>query len=887
MSLWRQLTRGLRVLVHRRAADQDLADEVADYLDQLTTAHMASGLAPADARRAARLELGNTTVVREEVRSHGWENAIGTLAADLRFALRRLRSNPGFTIVAVLTLALGLGAVTAIFSAVNPILFEPLPYPHADRILMISDFGTDGAPVDVTYGTFRELAARSRSFSAMAAVDAWQPALLGTAEPERLTGQRVTAAWFRVLGVSPALGRDFDAADDVPHGPRVAIVSDGLAERRFGDARAAVGAQITLDGDPYTVIGVMPRGFENVLTPSAEVWAPRQYGANASFDGPEWGHHMRLVGRLDAGITTEQATRELQAIAHTPVPEFPRPVWANLGQGVIVHALQADVTADVKPALVASLIAVILVLTIACVNVTNLLLARGAQRRGEFAMRAALGAGRRRLVSQLLTESLLLAALGGLVGLGVAGLGVRALVALSPPGLPRLHAVRLDASVFLFALGMTAFVGLLVGIVPALGASRGDLHAGMQRTSRRTAGGHRLTRNTLVVAEVALALVLLVSAGLLLRSLQRLFAVAPGFDPSHVISMQVEAAGHAYDNDSTRYQFFTQALDAVQRLPGVTAAAFTSQLPLSGDFDSYGVQFESAPSEDRNADYGAFRYMVTPGYFAAMRIPLRRGRLLTDFDRSGTTEAVLINESFARRRFPGQDPIGQRVRMGPESGRGNHPWDVIVGVVGNVKQASLAIGDENDFYVASGQWAWVDNVQSLVVRTRGSATALIPAIKQAIWSVDRNSPIVRVATMESLVAATATQRRFALTLFEAFALAALALAAIGIYGVLAGGVTERTREIGVRAALGASRGDILVLVVRQGMTVAAIGVLIGLGGAVLSTRGLETLLFGVSRLDPVTYAGVIVLLLGVAALACWIPARRAAAVDPIITLRAE
>jgi putative ABC transport system permease protein len=596
---------------------------------------------------------------------------------------------------------------------------------------------------------------------------------------------------------------------------------------------------------------------------------------------------MRLVGRLDAGITTEQATRELQAIAHTPVPEFPRPVWANLGQGVIVHALQADVTADVKPALVASLIAVILVLTIACVNVTNLLLARGAQRRGEFAMRAALGAGRRRLVSQLLTESLLLAALGGLVGLGVAGLGVRALVALSPPGLPRLHAVRLDASVFLFALGMTAFVGLLVGIVPALGASRGDLHAGMQRTSRRTAGGHRLTRNTLVVAEVALALVLLVSAGLLLRSLQRLFAVAPGFDPSHVISMQVEAAGHAYDNDSTRYQFFTQALDAVQRLPGVTAAAFTSQLPLSGDFDSYGVQFESAPSEDPNADYGAFRYMVTPGYFAAMRIPLRRGRLLTDFDRSGTTEAVLINESFARRRFPGQDPIGQRVRMGPESGRGNHPWDVIVGVVGNVKQASLAIGDENDFYVASGQWAWVDNVQSLVVRTRGSATALIPAIKQAIWSVDRNSPIVRVATMESLVAATATQRRFALTLFEAFALAALALAAIGIYGVLAGGVTERTREIGVRAALGASRGDILVLVVRQGMTVAAIGVLIGLGGAVLSTRGLETLLFGVSRLDPVTYAGVIALLLGVAALACWIPARRAAAVDPIITLRAE
>lgn len=887
MSLWRQLTRGLRVLVHRRAADQDLADEVTDYLDQLTAAHIASGLAPTDARRAARLELGNTTVVREEVRSHGWENAIGTMAADLRFALRRLRSNPGFTIVAVLTLALGLGAVTAIFSAVNPILFEPLPYPNAGRILMISDFGTDGARVDVTYGTYRELAARSRSFSAMAAVDAWQPALLGTAEPERLTGQRVTAAWFRVLGVPPALGRDFDAADDQPHGPRVAIVSDGLAQRRFGGAHAAIGRQITLDGDPYTVIGVMPRGFENVLTPSAEVWAPRQYGSIASFDGPEWGHHMRLVGRLTSGITAEQARHELQTLAHTPVPEFPRPVWANLTQGLIVHALQDDVTAGVKPALVASLIAVLLVLAIACVNVTNLLLARGAQRRGEFAMRAALGAGRRRLISQLLTESLLLAALGGLLGLGVAGLGVRALVALSPPGLPRIHAIRLDATVFLFALGMTALVGLIVGIVPALGASRGDLHAGLQQTSQRTAGGHRLTRSTLVVAEVALALVLLVSAGLLLRSLERLFAVAPGFDPSHVISMQVEAAGHQYDNDSRRYQFFAQALDAVQHVPGVTAAAFTSQLPLSGDFDSYGMQFEAAPSDDPNADYSAFRYMVTPGYFAAMRIPLRRGRLLSDFDRGGATEAVLINESFARRRFPGQDPIGQRVRMGPETGRGNHPWDVIVGVVGDVKQASLAIGDENDFYVASGQWAWVDHVQSAVVRTRGSATALIPAIKQAIWSVDRSSPIVRVATMDALVAATAAQRRFALTLFEAFALAALALAAIGIYGVLAGGVTERTREIGVRSALGASRGDILALIVRQGMTLAVIGVVIGLGGAVLSTRGLATLLFGISRLDPITYLGVIGLLLGVAAVACWIPARRAAAVDPIITLRAE
>jgi putative ABC transport system permease protein len=796
---------------------------------------------------------------------------------DIRYGIRMLLKKPGFTLIAVVTLALGIGASTAIFSAVNPILFEPLPYPNASRLMMIWETRIDGgqSPGNA-FGTYRALVEQSRSFDEIAAMKLWQPTMTSAAEPERLEGQRVSASYFHVLGVAPTLGRDFQPSDDQLNGPKVAILSAGLWRRRFNSDSNILGRQVRLDDESYTVIAVMPNAFENVLAPAAELWAPLQYDMS---QGRAWGHHLRIAGRLRPNVTRDQAKSEIDVISHALVQERP----TDYGRaGFIVNSLQDDVTGAVKPMLLAVLGAVVLVLMIACVNVTNLLLARAAQRRGEFGMRAALGAQRRRLIRQLLTESLLLAILGGAAGMIVAEISISALVALSPPGLPRAGAIGLDVTVFAFGLGITTLVGLVVGFIPALGASRADLHTGMQQTSGRTAGGHQLTRRALVVAEVALALILLVGAGLLLRSLQHLFAVDPGFDGSHLLTMQVQTSGQKFNDDITIHRFYAQALGAVRQVPGVTAAEFTSQLPLSGDSDIYGLQFESSPN-DPAQDHGAYRYAVTPGYLETIGIPLRRGRLLDEHDVAGAPVSVLINESFAKRKFPGQDPIGQRVHVG----RTDLPWYTIVGVVGDVKQNSLAVSQADAVYITPTQWYFADNAMSLVVRTRGEGASLAPAIRSAIWSVDKDQPIIRVATMDQLLAESAAERRFALILFQAFALVALVLAATGIYGVLSGSVTERTREIGVRLALGASRSDILALVVRQGMTLTGLGVVIGLSGALVASQAIVTMLFGISRLDPITYLSVIGLVMGVSVIACWLPARRATKVDPLVALRYE
>ncbi|MBI2681188.1 MAG: ABC transporter permease [Candidatus Solibacter usitatus] len=888
MSLWRQLTHGMRVLTNRSAADQEVTDEAQHYLEQATAAHVARGLSPEDALRAARIELGNTAAVREQVRDYGWENVIAAFFTDLRYAARRLRSNPGFAAVSVITLALGIGASTAIFSAVNPILFEPLPYPNPKQVIMIWDT-FQGARSDLTFHTYREVAERSHSFEALSVFETWQPTMTGTAEPERLDGQTVTPGYFRALGISPVIGRDFQGSDDQFRGPKVAILSDGLWRRHFGGDRAIVGRQIRLDDSSYTVIGVMPRSLENVLAPTAEIWSPLQYdpGHITDMNTGEWGHHLKMVARLKQGLGVEQARLELNGIARTRVAEFPRVPWASLKNGFIVDSLQDQVTRGIKPALLAVIGAVILVLLIACVNVTNLLLARGAQRRGEFAMRVALGAGRTRLMRQLLTESLLLAVLGGALGMVVAELGVSGLVALSPPELPRVDAITVNGAAFAFAFGIATLVGLVVGLIPALHASRIDPHTGLHEGSRRTAGSHQWTRRTLVVAEVALALVLLVSAGLLLRSLERLFAVAPGFEPAHLLTMQVHVSGQRFRDGGSeegfraRRQFFDQALAAVRNVPGVASAAFTSLLPMSGDQSGeYGAFFENDPPKGGS---NVFRYVVSPGYSETMGIALRHGRLLDEHDTGGAAPAVLISQSLARRQFPRQDPLGKRVHVGPM----DRPWYTVVGVVDDLKQTSLAESQPDAVYLTPAQSWFADQTLSLVVRARGDAAALAPAVRSAIWSVDKDQAVVRVATMEHLLAGTAAARRFSLILFEAFALVALVLAATGIYGVLSGSVNERTREIGVRSALGATRGNIVGLVVRQGMTLAGVGIVIGLTGAAVATQALVTLLFGVSRLDPVTYLGVIALLAGVAGIACWVPAWRAARVDPAVTLRAE
>jgi putative ABC transport system permease protein len=661
---------------------------------------------------------------------------------------------------------------------------------------------------------------------------------------------------------------------------KTAILSDALWRRRFGADPAILGRLISLDDDNYTVVGVMPASFENVLSAKADVWTLLQYDSSLpSFQTSEWGHHLRLVGRLRSGMGIEQVGRDLDTIARIQTEEFHRPPWAALRQGFIVNSLQDEVTRDVKPALLAVLGAVLLLLTIACVNVTNLLLARGAQRSGEFAIRNALGAGRLRMIRQLVTESLLLTFLSGALGMLVAEFGIRVLLALSPPGLPRVGAIRVSASVFAFGMGITTLIGFVVGLIPALHAYRADLRTRVQLNSRHTLGGHQLTRQALVVTEVALALVLLVSAGLLMTSVQRLFAIAPGFNPSNLLTMRVQTS--LKFDAQTIHQFFTQSLDALRQIPGVTAVEMTSQLPLSGDIDQYGVHFEN---DDPEVSYPAFRYAVSPDYFEMMQIPLVRGRRLDAHDLADAPLAVLISESLAKQRFGGQDPIGHRVQMGPSDG----PWHTIVGVVGDVRQASLSTSDLAAFYTTPEQWRFPDNTMSLVIRAGSSNTAaLTPAIRKAIWSVNKDQPIVQVAMMDELFEATAAERHFALILFEAFGFVALALAAAGIYGVLSYGVTERTREIGVRLALGAERRNVLNLILGQGLKLTLIGVVLGLLAAWAVTRWLTSLLYNVSATDPSIFAGVALMLTVVACFACYWPARRATKVDPLIALRHE
>lgn len=875
MAIWRAMRRGLHALLRRRDADREVADEVRHYLDEATAAHLARGLSPDDARRAARLELGGEVQVNEIVRGSGWEHAVETAFADLRYAARRLLAAPGFAGITVLTLALGIGATTAIFSALNPILFQPLPYPDPGRLAAVVEVRGDAGRNAGTFGMYQGFSQRARSLESIAVLRAWQPTMTGARQPERLEGQRVSASYLRTLGVAPAAGRDLETTDDRLGSSRVVIISDALWRRRFRADPAILGQPITLDDDPYTVVGIMPPSFENVLAPATDLWTPLQYDISQP---NAWGHHLRTIARLRPGATLAGATRELDQVGHLVLREQ-RPASYDTTTRFLASSLRADLTRGVRPALLAVLGAVTLLLLIACINVTNLLLARGAQRRGEFALRAALGAGRGRLVRQLLTESLLLAVIGGAAGMVVALLGVRTLIALQPPGIPRAGAIALNGTVFLFALAITTVIGLAFGVIPALQAARSDPHEAMQQDTRRAAGRHGRTRGALVAAEFALALVLLVSSGLLLRSLERLFAVPAGFDARQLLTMQIQVVGHRYDENPATFQLIDRMVQEVRQVPGLESAAVSSQLPLSTDDDEYGAQFEATPTEAA-ATYNAFRYAVSPGYLETMRIPLRHGRTIDAHDVPGSPLVAVISEALARARFRDADPLGQRLSMG-----GTGPY-TIVGVVGDVKQVSLGLSDAEAVYVPFAQWP-ADRAVSLVVRAPGHVAGLTPAIRNAVWSVDKDQPVVRVATMADLVARSAAERRFALIVFEAFAMVALVLAAAGIYGLLAGSVAERTREMGVRSALGASRNAIVGLVLRQGMRLTAAGLAVGLAGAYAASRGIAAMLFGISRADPVTYLGVVVLLVLVSLVACVVPALRAARVAPATALRSE
>ena len=894
MSFWRQFSHGLRGLLRRSEREREIDAEVKNYFEEVVAAYLERGLSEEDARRSALQECGNLHAAKEQVRTYGWENTFRTFVADLRFAGRQLRRNPGFTAISVATLGLGIGATTAIFSAIDPILFKPLPYPHPGRILMIWNTW-QGSRSEISFGTYLELSQRSHSFEFTAIFEPWQPTMTSREEPQRLEGQSVSAAFFQVLGATPSLGRDFRPADEGPHSPKVVILTDRLWRQLFHADSAAIGQPVKLDGDNYTVIGVMPSSFEDVLSPSADLWTPDQYDTTQitrEFNSWAWGNHLRMAGRLKPGVSRIEAAQELAGIARTPWSQFPRPRWASLARGLIVDSLQDDIAHTVKPALLAVFGAVIILLAIASVNVVNLLLARSAQRAGEFAVRGALGASRRRIMRQLVTESMVLTFLGGVLGVALAIGGVRVIVTLSPPELPRLNAISFDPVAFLFASALITIVGLAAGAVPAFQISRNALQSGLRSASRRIAGGtHLWTRRLLVVAEVALAFVLLVSAALLMRSMHRLVAVDPGFSPSQLLTVQVVTAGHQFDDalskpgssENRRRLFFEQALDAVRRVPGVESAAFTSLLPLSDDppvVGQYGAQFDDQDSQN---GYNVFRYAVSPGYCQTMGIPLLSGRWLDDRDIDTAPQAALISESLARHHFRNRNPLGSRLHVGPR----NRPWYTVVGVAGDVKQTSLAIDQEDAVYLSTRQTWFADDTLSFVIRAHGNAGALVPSVKSAIWSVDRNQPIVRIMTMDRLMAITQAQRRFILTLFEAFGVVALLLAAVGLYGVLSGSVAERIHEIGVRMALGATRSSILAMALRDGMRLAGLGIGIGVCGALVATRAITSLLFGTSALDPVSWVGMSALLAAVAGLACWVPAWRGTKVDPATTLRSE
>jgi putative ABC transport system permease protein len=820
----------------------------------------------------ARLSQPNEPVARP------W-TAVG---ADLRFTARLMARNPGFALAAVVTLAIGIGGSTAIFSVVKPALFEPLPYPEADRILSICDRGQDGSCMDVAFGTYREILQRNHSFESLAVARPWQPVLTGAGEPQRVEGQRVSAAYFDVLGIRPALGRSLTDGDDRPGIPRVAILADGLWRRRFNADPGLLGREITLGDLRYTVVGILPRGFENVSAPTAEVWTALQYDPALPVDGREWGHHLRMTARVRPGVTVYGAIDDLAAIARAPVADMPRVPWASMATGFVVSRLQDELTRDLRPLLLAFSAAVALVLTIASANVANLLLGRALQRRREFAVRAALGAGRARLARQIVTEGLVIATLGGILGAVAARVGVAALISLRPAGLVRLDAIAVDQSALLFALAVSLLVGIGIAVLPALHTIRGDLQPSLQQGTRTTTSGPRNVRQVLVVAEVALALVLLVSAGLLFRSLRELVSISPGFVAEDVTVAQVQAVGARFRDSALAIRFFDGVAHAVSAIPGVTRVGRSNQLPLSGDLQRYGVRAEYAPAQDPSLDGSAYRYAVSPGYFDTMGIPLRRGRLLQRTDREGTPNVVVISESLAARRFAGIDPIGQRVKVGGEE----TPLLTIVGIVGDVKQSSLSVNDAEAVYITTEQSPFAESVMWIVVRA-DARRDLAAALRSAVWSVDKDQPIVRMTALSALVDNATADRRFALFVFGVFGGVALLLAVTGLYSALSRSVTERTREIGVRAALGASRSGILVMILRQGLALTAVGVIAGIVGALVVTRLLEVLLFGTTPTDPLTYSAAALLFIGVAAIASTVPALRAVAIDPAITLRAD
>ena len=871
-----------RNLLHRGRVERDLAEELEAYLEMLAEAKVAEGLTREEARRAALVEVGGVDQVKERVREIRVGHLLGTVWQDLRYGVRTLVKSPAFTIVAVLSLALGIGANTAIFSVVNSILLRPLPYPESERIVAVwhtppQESFPGMTRFSVSPGNYLDWKEQSRSFEQMAIYQYAGLSMSAGSDPVPVTGAAVSSDFFSVLRAGVERGRAFLPEEEQLGRDGSVILGHGLWQRAFGGDPNLVGRTVNLNSRSFTVVGVMPAGFE--FPAEAELWVPLAWDAEERETRAI--HDYLVVARLKRDASLEQAQAELSTISTRLEQQYPE---ANKGWGAVIIPLQEDLVGDVRPALLVLFGAVGFVLLIACANVANLMLARGANRRKEFALRVALGATRGRIVRQLLCESLLLAVAGGLLGLLFAGWGGQLLVGLSAGSLPDSAAVGVDAWALGFTLLVSLAAGGLAGVAPALQFSKGELAETLKQGTGRTGGGsvRQSTRKALVVCEVALSLILLVGAGLMIRSFWKLQNVDPGFEVGNALALSVGLSPDRYAEPQLQLSFHDRVLEQLRALPGVVSAGSTTTLPLTGGGSKQPFTIEGRPAPPVSEQPLAQTRYVSPDYFRAIGIPLKQGRVFEERDREGSPQVVIISEAMARRFWPGQNPVGQRMTASFHEKQGLRE---VVGVVGDMKSNGLDDEAAATMYLPFRQAPrpWI----TFVVRTAADPQGLVQPASKAVYGVDSEQALRSVRTMEQVLTESLSGRRFNMTLLMTFAGVALVLAAVGVYGVMNYSVMLRRRELGIRIALGARALDVLRLVLGQGLVLTLIGVGVGMAGAYALTRLMASLLYGVTATDFMTFGSVSGLIVLVGLLASFLPARRATKVDPMIALRSE
>jgi putative ABC transport system permease protein len=880
MTRLRVLLDRVRALLGREQVTGEIRDELRHHLDLATDENIRQGMSPADARADAMRRLGNLPSLQDQgyaVRGGGLLEAV---VRDARFALRLMIRQPGFSAIALLTVGLGIGATATIFGVAHGILLKPLPYPEPERLVNV---WMTNARIDLredwhSLPNINDYRESNRTFEAIAVYNNTSLNLTGTGDATRLTGARASANLFPVLGVTPAMGRTFTEEEDQPGQDAVVVLSHGLWTRLFAADPAILGRMVELNGRRREVIGVMPAGFA-FPRPTTDFWIPN--APNEQLRNSRGALWLMAIGRLTPGVSVAQAQADLEPIAADIVERFPN----QEGYGVYVVGYHDQLVGRTRPAIIALLGAVGFLLLIACVNVANLLLSRGAVREREIALRTAIGAGRARLVRQLLTESVVLATAGGALGVALAWLGLQALIAVAPPELPRLADIALDWTVIGFAFAAALATGLVFGLVPAFQISRAGIGNALKEGGRGTASGiGRLVRRGLVVVQVALAMVLLTGAGLMVQSFMRLQQVDLGFDGRDVLTMQMTLAGQSYQEPAAAVTFFDRLTERVQGLPGVDNASMVSGLFLSATPASTNFNIEGRPVFTPAESIEVPLDSVTPGYFDTMRVPVVRGREFNQGDTADSTPVVIINATMARRFWPDEDPIGRRITYGQPDGD-NTVWLTIVGVVGDTRRVGFDAPIRPETYLPLTQYT--QRSMLLVARSSRAATALAGDVRRIMRELDPNQPIVRVATVDELVQGLTAERRLNTLLFVLFAVVAALLAAAGIYGVIAYSVQQRTRELGVRLALGARPREVFGLVIREGLVMAIVGVVAGVAVAVGATTIMRALLYDTSPSDPMVYGLMAVGALVVAVCACLIPAWRAMRVDPLVALRAE